>query len=545
QVSSDHERYPADVKCLGFLYLYVGRYPRNNASRNSITAYEVASGNKLHDFTGHTGVVWAVAPSPDGRFLVSGSHDQTVRLWEIETGKPLLTLFPASDGEWVAWTPDGYYTASLNGDRLIGWHINQGEKRLARYYPAERFAKQFHQPRVVAHYLATGGDLERAIALANQEAPRRERVKPTAGTDLLALAPPMVFIKKPNEPRLTTDRARLRLVAEARSVNREPVKEIWATVNGRAGQRGMKRVKAGASRARLEREIELDPGENRIAVYAKNRHGQSEPEMLIVTRRGSSSDGPGGTDLYLLAIGVSEYADSAYNLRYADDDAKGLVRVLKAQQGRLYRRVETRLLTDRQADKDSVLDGLDWLIQESTQNDVSVIFVAGHGMKDGGGNYYFLPHDGDTDRLRRSGVKWFDFQDTLGRLPGTRWLLADTCHSGSITGKRSLTRDASDITDALRDLRELEGGVVVMSAATGREASVEDPRWRHGAFTKALIEGLEAGKANYNKDARIDIKELDLYVTQRVKKLTRGRQHPMTEIPRMVPNFPVALIGAR
>ncbi|VFN07260.1 MAG: hypothetical protein BECKG1743E_GA0114224_111703, partial [Candidatus Kentron sp. G] len=38
QVSSDHERYPADVKCLGFLYLYVGRYPRNNASRNSCNA---------------------------------------------------------------------------------------------------------------------------------------------------------------------------------------------------------------------------------------------------------------------------------------------------------------------------------------------------------------------------------------------------------------------------------------------------------------------------------------------------------------------------
>ncbi|VFN04444.1 MAG: Formylglycine-generating enzyme, required for sulfatase activity, contains SUMF1/FGE domain, partial [Candidatus Kentron sp. G] len=37
QVSSDHERYPADVKCLGFLYLYVGRYPRNNASRNTLT----------------------------------------------------------------------------------------------------------------------------------------------------------------------------------------------------------------------------------------------------------------------------------------------------------------------------------------------------------------------------------------------------------------------------------------------------------------------------------------------------------------------------
>ncbi|VFN02745.1 MAG: hypothetical protein BECKG1743D_GA0114223_103954 [Candidatus Kentron sp. G] len=38
QVSSDHERYPADLKCLGFLYLYVGRYPRNNASRNNCNA---------------------------------------------------------------------------------------------------------------------------------------------------------------------------------------------------------------------------------------------------------------------------------------------------------------------------------------------------------------------------------------------------------------------------------------------------------------------------------------------------------------------------
>ena len=39
QVSSDHERYPADVKCLGFLYLYVGRYPRNNASRNTLPGF--------------------------------------------------------------------------------------------------------------------------------------------------------------------------------------------------------------------------------------------------------------------------------------------------------------------------------------------------------------------------------------------------------------------------------------------------------------------------------------------------------------------------
>ncbi|VFM99810.1 MAG: regulatory protein, Fis family, partial [Candidatus Kentron sp. G] len=41
QVFSDHERYPADVKCLSLLYLYVGRYPRNNASRNKLIAEHI------------------------------------------------------------------------------------------------------------------------------------------------------------------------------------------------------------------------------------------------------------------------------------------------------------------------------------------------------------------------------------------------------------------------------------------------------------------------------------------------------------------------
>ncbi|VFM96029.1 MAG: hypothetical protein BECKG1743E_GA0114224_112921, partial [Candidatus Kentron sp. G] len=45
---SDHERYPADVKCLGFLYLYVGRYPRNNASRNTMAVWKyVAAGSSM------------------------------------------------------------------------------------------------------------------------------------------------------------------------------------------------------------------------------------------------------------------------------------------------------------------------------------------------------------------------------------------------------------------------------------------------------------------------------------------------------------------
>ena len=94
------------------------------------------------------------------------------------------------------------------------------------------------------------------------------------------------------------------------------------------------------------------------------------------------------------------------------------------------------------------------------------------------------------------------------------------------------------MTNALRELVNAESGVVVMTASTGKENSQEHPKWGHGAFTKALIEGLE-GNADFNRDKSVDVKEIDLYITNRVKELTRGGQHPTTEIPRTMPNFPL------
>jgi WD40 repeat protein len=62
-----------------------------------LTAYDL-NGGKLGDFVGHDGDVWAVTPSPDGRLLVSGSDDQTVRLWNLKTRELIVTLFHGSDG---------------------------------------------------------------------------------------------------------------------------------------------------------------------------------------------------------------------------------------------------------------------------------------------------------------------------------------------------------------------------------------------------------------------------------------------------------------
>ena len=521
-----------------------GRTVISGGSNGVLAAYDTGSRRQYHEFIGHAGDVWAVAVSPDGRRFVSGSSDQTVRLWEIKTGKLLLTIFQGTDNEWVAWTPEGYYTASVYGDNYIGWHINQGVDKSAQYFPAARFAQRFYAPEVVARYIETGGDLERAIRLANADRPRAKKVKTTSVAEIKQLLPPEVEILAPSRQELTVSNPEVRLRAQARALTREPITDLWVLVNGRRldKSRGIavvgekKRIEGRV--ATLDITVPLTEAQNRIAVVAANRQAQSEPKVIRV--RWQSPQPPKEElfkpNLYVLAIGISHYADSSLDLGLAHKDAQAIADVFKAQQGRLYHKVESRMLVNAHAHQDAILEGLDWILSEATQKDVAVIFIAGHGFKDQRNNYYLLPHDGDREHLRRTGVEWFHFQDVLTSLPSKTLLLADTCHSGGITGTRR--RDITDMTDALRELMNTDVGVVVMTASTGREVSVEKQEWGHGAFTKAVLEGLQ-GQANYDRNRTIDIKELDLYVTQRVKVLTEGQQHPTTEIPKTMPNFPV------
>ena len=92
------------------------------------------STHKIRDFKGHTGDLRAVAPSPDGRYLLSASSDQTLRIWTPDRDEPLLSLFFV-DNDWIAWTPAGYYAASAGGENLMGWHVNHGAEKLLRSTP--------------------------------------------------------------------------------------------------------------------------------------------------------------------------------------------------------------------------------------------------------------------------------------------------------------------------------------------------------------------------------------------------------------------------
>ena len=91
-----------------------------------------------------------------------------------------LSLMLGKDKEWVAWTPQGFYDTSIEGDsRFLGWHVNS-EFRSTRptdFVPIGTYARTMYQPRILDR-LWEGGNLDQALVQAGlpAETPAPERL---------------------------------------------------------------------------------------------------------------------------------------------------------------------------------------------------------------------------------------------------------------------------------------------------------------------------------------------------------------------------------
>jgi len=100
----------------------------SGSSDRTVKVWEAESGRLLRSLEGHTGGVNAVAVSPDGRFIVSGSDDHTVKVWETESGRLLRSLEGHTGGvNDVAVSPDGRFVVSGSDDRTVKvWDLESG-----------------------------------------------------------------------------------------------------------------------------------------------------------------------------------------------------------------------------------------------------------------------------------------------------------------------------------------------------------------------------------------------------------------------------------
>ncbi len=107
-----------------------GRFALSGSWDQTLKLWDVATGRELRRFIGHANWVTSVAFSPDGRFALSGSQNNTMKLWDVATGKELRS-FSGHTGNVasVAFSPDGRFALSGSGDNTMKlWDVATGKE---------------------------------------------------------------------------------------------------------------------------------------------------------------------------------------------------------------------------------------------------------------------------------------------------------------------------------------------------------------------------------------------------------------------------------
>ncbi|MCZ2355439.1 MAG: caspase family protein [Bacteroidia bacterium] len=462
-------------------------------------------GRKLLEFLGHTAMVTSLCVSQDKKFLISGSSDQTVRLWDLsekptiaitfeefkqmlikqlgseeklnevikekninlsnlylDAYEPFITpfcnLFLTQNGEWILWKNDNYYASSPKGSSYVGFHINQKSDQEAKFMPFEQYDLQYNRPDKVLQAL-TNPDPKLINAFYRAWQKRIEKYHALADSVVNPSDVPSIELQTNSQ---VTDSSNIRIKFNASDfkyrLDRMNIYLNGVPIYGIQGQDlSFGNKEKSPTTLIYSMKTPILPGKNKIQVSVKNRIGiESERRTITVI----SKEKPTKPNLYVITIGTSIYKDKRFNLSLAAKDAQDIAKQWNNRQD-LFEKVFVHSYTNEQVTKENLLK-IKETLSEATTKDVVILFVAGHGILDSKLDYYFGTHDIDFNDPAKRGFSYQELDNLLdGIKPIRKLLLIDSCHSGELD-KEEVTR-TQNIPAEVGNIKFRSAGTVVTS----------------------------------------------------------------------------------
>lgn len=501
---------------------------------------------------GHNSAVSHVRFEPKGKRIFSASLDGFINTWDIKSCALKASMMAMNDLDYLIIMPDGYYKSSKNSYDGICFRYSN------KLYTFDQFDLRYNRPDKVLTNLGASKYSVKIYTKAWEKRVRRLGFTSEMLQGDMDL-PSLVWTNKNDLPlSVTSPTIDVKVKAEDKNnlldrlvitVNNVPV----PTING-YDLKGKK-----TKELTQDFKAKLSYGSNLVKVSVVNEKGvESVRESVSINYEPSTKKQP---NLYIYAIGVSEFATAERNLKFATKDASDLIK--QFQSSNYFGNVISKTVFNADATKENIISTAKFLKDAQTDDQI-MIYVSSHGLLSDDLNYFLATHDVDFEDPSQKGLAYDQINQMLDGINcRNRLIMIDACHSGEVDKEEAVEKTsvknsnvkvtAKGSTTVIRPKVGLKNsfsymkalfsdvskgtGATVISAAGGYEFALESDDWNNGVFTYAILNGLKSGDADINKDLSISVLELKKYVTAEVIRLTEGKQHPTTRSENTINNF--------
>lgn len=518
------------------------------------------------------GIAEATCPIylPKGPWVLSPLSSQSYSILKTEgdTFQKVATLHLCENDDYVIILPDGRFGGSPGCEQYLEYNTPQGCLDMTP------FAHHFNRPGDVL--AALGGAPDDIEAL--RRATKRWQGKATAfaAPQLQHHTLPAAKLLTPAELESAEDTQTLSL--ELQAAPKVALTTLHVYVDGvRISQEfdNSLMLRPGEKKTVSVR-IPLSDGQNNVQIYPVDSMGIPGTAISYRTLYNTTHT----PRLFLVALGVSDYANDELDLQYAAKDARDIEKAIKEC---TYLEARTLCLTDADVPDAGVLDKVKQHLADARPDDTVVFYLAGHGMLDDKLEYYYAPHHFDADDMHRTGISMQAITSCLQQTQSqNRLLLLDTCHSGNV-GEAEMDQLAANGISLPHGVRAIANrgmkvkkvssgeqmaagskkryleeffssgsdtkGITVLAAASGAQFAQESQEWNNGLFTCTFIDVLRhAYKGDTDCNGRLSISELVAHIQLEVNLRTRGLQVPnatvaqaahLSYLPFRYPNPPI------
>ena len=208
-------------------------------------------------------------------------------------------------------------------------------------------------------------------------------------------------------------------------------------------------------------------------------------------------------ETYVVAVGIAHYQDSRANLLLSENDAKSMAKIYKTHTKNVI------TITGKYATRANIIKAMSDQFKRAKSGDMVVFFFSGHGYEGG-----FCPYD--IGPKFKNALSYEDVYSIFRKSKATRKVvIADACMSGGLRKENHP-----------HNIQSTKSDVVMFLSSRTNEYSIEKKNMKNGFFTAFLERGLRGG-ADTNKDKVVTAKEIFTFVSNGVKNLSLGRQHPV------------------